>query len=72
MDAEQPKLTPRQQDILVRVVEEYVTTGAPVGSKVLVERTALDVSSSTVRHELAQLEELGLLSHPHTASSSTG
>jgi heat-inducible transcriptional repressor len=68
MDPDWPKLSPRQREILVRVVEEYVATGAPVGSKTLVERTALDVSSSTVRHELSQLEELGLLSHPHTSA----
>jgi heat-inducible transcriptional repressor len=63
-----PPLSPRQEEILVRVVQEYVETGAPVGSKTLLQRTALDVSSSTVRFELAQLEELGLLSHPHTSA----
>jgi heat-inducible transcriptional repressor len=63
-----PPLSPRQKEILVRVVQEYVETGAPVGSKTLLQRTALDVSSSTVRFELAQLEELGLLSHPHTSA----
>ena len=52
----------------MRVVEEYVATGAPVGSKTLVERAAMDVSSSTVRYELAVLEEQGLLSHPHTSA----
>src|SRR5206468_9721515 len=63
-----PTLTPRQEEILVRVVEEYVATGEPVGSKTLVERAAMDVSSSTVRYELAVLEEQGLLSHPHTSA----
>jgi heat-inducible transcriptional repressor len=63
-----PPLSPRQEEILVRVVQEYVETGVPVGSKTLLQRTALDVSSSTVRFELAQLEELGLLSHPHTSA----
>jgi len=63
-----PVLTPRQKEILVRVVEEYVSTGAPVGSKTLVKRAAMDVSSSTVRYELAVLEEQGLLSHPHTSA----
>jgi heat-inducible transcriptional repressor len=62
------QLTPRQEEILARVVHEYVATGAPVGSKTLVERTTLHVSSSTVRNDLAQLEELGLLSHPHTSA----
>ena len=45
-----PVLTPRQKEILVRVVEEYVATGAPVGSKTLVERAGMVVSSSTVRY----------------------
>jgi heat-inducible transcriptional repressor len=63
-----PQLTPRQEAILIRVVEKYVETGAPVGSKTLVERMEIEVSSSTVRNELAQLEEFGLLSHPHTSA----
>jgi heat-inducible transcriptional repressor len=66
--APEPVLTPRQEEILVLVVEEYVATGAPVGSKTLVERAAMEVSSSTVRYELAVLEEQGLLSHPHTSA----
>ena len=50
------------------VVEEYVATGQPLGSKTLVERADLVVSSSTVRSELAELERLGLLTHPHTSA----
>ena len=61
-------LTPRQRDILARVVEEHVATGQPVGSKHLVEQAALSVSPSTVRNELAELESRGLLSHPHTSA----
>jgi heat-inducible transcriptional repressor len=61
-------LSERQTGILRRVVEEYVETGQPVGSKTLVERAALGVSPSTVRNELAELERLGLLSHPHTSA----
>ncbi len=62
------QLTTRQQAILRLVIEEYVTTGSPVGSKSLVERTGLHVSSSTVRNELAELEHTGLLTHPHTSA----
>lgn len=62
------ELTPRKREILRRVVEEYVATGRPVGSKSLVERLEVDVSSSTVRSELADLEVLGLLTHPHTSA----
>jgi heat-inducible transcriptional repressor len=61
-------LAERQGDILRRVVEEYVATGQPVGSKTLVERAGLGVSPSTVRYELAELERLGLLTHPHTSA----
>jgi len=62
------QLTPRQREILRRVVEEYVATGQPVGSKGLVERAELGVSPSTVRNELAELEGFGLLTHPHTSA----
>ncbi len=64
----QIELTPRQRDILRRVVEEYVATGQPVGSKGLVERSGMTVSASTVRYGLAALESLGLLTHPHTSA----
>jgi heat-inducible transcriptional repressor len=62
------ELTERQQAIILRVVEEYVATGQPVGSKGLVERTGMHVSPSTVRSELAELEQVGLLTHPHTSA----
>jgi len=62
------QLTQRQGEILRLVVEEYVATGQPVASKALVERAGLDVSPSTVRSELAELERRGLLMHPHTSA----
>ena len=61
-------LTDRQREILRHVVEAHVETGEPVGSKTLVERGGLEVSSSTVRAELSELEALGLLTHPHTSA----
>lgn len=61
-------LSVRQRDILRLLVEDYVASGQPVGSKNLVERTGLGVSPSTVRNELAELERLGLLTHPHTSA----
>jgi heat-inducible transcriptional repressor len=61
-------LTARQQEILRRLVEEYVATGHPIGSKFLVERAGIAASSSTVRGDLAELESLGLLTHPHTSA----
>jgi heat-inducible transcriptional repressor len=62
------QLTERQREILRHLVEEYIATGQPVGSKHLVERAGLRVSPSTVRNELAELERLGLLTHPHTSA----
>jgi heat-inducible transcriptional repressor len=63
-----PQLTARQREILRHVVEEYIRTGQPVGSKHLVERAGLSISPSTVRGELAELERLQLLTHPHTSA----
>jgi len=61
-------LTTRQRDLLARVIEEYIATGRPVGSRSLVESAGLSVSPSTVRNELAELEARGLLMHPHTSA----
>lgn len=59
-------LTERQELILRRVVEEYLDEGSPVASKAL--SADFEWGPSTIRHELASLEEFGLLSHPHTSA----
>jgi heat-inducible transcriptional repressor len=61
-------LTPRQEVILCKVVEGYLRTHQPVASRTLAADPALDCGSSTVRNELALLEEHGLLGHPHTSA----
>jgi heat-inducible transcriptional repressor len=61
-------LTPRQELILCKVVDEYLQTGQPVASKALAAETELDCGPSTVRNELALLEEHGLLAHPHVSA----
>jgi heat-inducible transcriptional repressor len=61
-------LTERQRLLLCSVVEGHVELGQPVGSKWLSQRPALQWSSSTIRSELAALEELGYLGHPHTSA----
>ena len=66
--AELAELSERQREILARVVEGYVATSTPVGSRMLVERFGFVVSASTVRAELAELERIGLLTHPHTSA----
>ena len=68
VEAANSELSERQREILRRVVEEYVESGQPVGSKNLVTRGGMTVSPSTVRAELAELERLGLLTHPHTSA----
>jgi len=62
------ELTDRQKTILGLVIQEYVQEASPIGSQALVERYELGVSSATVRNELARLEELGYLTHPHTSA----
>ena len=62
------ELSTRQREILRHVVEEYVATGQPVGSRTLVDRAGLQIAPSTARAELAELEALGLLMHPHTSA----
>jgi len=61
-------LTTRQERILGKVVEEYLHTGQPVPSRVIAGDPALDCAPSTVRNELAFLEEHGLLDHPHVSA----
>src|SRR2546428_8048114 len=62
------ELSARKRKILRGIVEAYVATGQPVGSRTLIERMGIDVSSSTVRSELSELEARGLLTHPHTSA----
>lgn len=61
-------LTPRQELILRKVVEAYAATGTPVGSKLLASDPELGCGPSTIRSELAALEDGGLLAHPHTSA----
>jgi heat-inducible transcriptional repressor len=61
-------LTPRPELILRKVVEGHLDDGLPVGSKALATDAELDWGPSTIRNELAMLEEHGLLAHPHTSA----
>ena len=62
------KLSDRQRLILGLVIREYVASASPVGSRMLSENCDLKASSATVRNEMARLEELGYLTHPHTSA----
>jgi heat-inducible transcriptional repressor len=61
-------LTGRQETILQLAVEAHLDSGKPVGSKALAAQRGIEWSPSTVRSELAALEEAGLLTHPHTSA----
>jgi heat-inducible transcriptional repressor len=61
-------LDDRKLDVLRAIVEDYVSTREPVGSKVLVERHQLGVSPATVRNDMAVLEEEGFITQPHTSA----
>ncbi len=62
------ELTPRQAMLLGLIVREHVRTAAPVASGGLVKRYGLEISSATVRNEMARLEEMGYLWQPHTSA----
>jgi heat-inducible transcriptional repressor len=61
-------LSPRQELLLAKVIDGYNATGQPVGSKALAADPEVQAGSSTIRNELAVLEERGLLAHPHTSA----
>jgi heat-inducible transcriptional repressor len=61
-------LTTRQERILCKVVDDYLRTGQPVASRAIASDATLECGPSTVRNELALLEEHGLLAHPHVSA----
>ena len=61
-------LDDRKLAVLRAIVEDYVSTNEPVGSKNLVDRHSLDVSPATIRNDMAVLEEQGFIVQPHTSA----
>src|SRR5438105_5096666 len=58
----------RKLEVLRAIVEDYVSTQEPVGSKALVERHNLGVSPATIRNDMAALEDEGYIAQPHTSA----
>lgn len=58
----------RRLEILRAIVDEYVATQEPVGSKSIADKSALGLSPATIRNEMAVLEDEGLITHPHTSA----
>jgi len=61
-------ISERKKEILRTVVEQYVQTAEPVGSKAVAAELGSSISSATIRNEMAELESLGLLEQPHTSA----
>ena len=61
-------LDDRKSRILQSLIEEYIRTGEPVSSQTILDHAKLDVSSATIRNELATLEGYGFITQPHTSS----
>ncbi len=62
------ELHERNKRVLQAVIDSYIASGAPIGSTVLVKKYDFGVSSATLRNIMAELEELGYLTHPHTSA----
>lgn len=63
-----PPLDPRKKRILKAIIEAYIRRAEPIGSKQLVQACDWDISSATVRKEMAALEDMGYLEQPHTSA----
>ena len=61
-------MSSRRLEILRAIVDEYVATQEPVGSKSIADRHGLGISPATIRNEMAVLEEEGLITQPHTSA----
>ena len=63
-----PQLTERERRVLEAVIQSYVETAEPAGSRVIARRFGLGVSPATIRNTMSDLEEKGFLFHPHTSA----
>ncbi|MGE5493968.1 MAG: heat-inducible transcriptional repressor HrcA [Burkholderiales bacterium] len=62
------ELNERKLGILKAVVDDYIMTGLPIGSRTISRKHGIELSSATIRNEMADLEELGFLEQPHTSA----
>jgi len=58
----------RQQKIFTTIIKEYIKTAEPIGSQTLLEKAKLNLSSATIRNEMALLEKQGFIESPHTSA----
>ena len=62
------QLTDRQKRIFSIILDSYVETAEPVGSRTIAKKYHLDLSPATIRNEMSELEEAGLITHRHTSA----
>ena len=62
------ELTERKKQILRAIVDSYIRTAEPVGSKTISQLPGMDFSPATIRNEMADLTSMGLLEQPHTSA----
>ena len=62
------ELDPRKMLILKAIIDDYITSKEPVGSRTIAKKYQMGLSSATIRNEMADLEEMGYLSQPHTSA----
>lgn len=67
-DAEQDALTERQEKILNAIIENYLDSGEPVGSRTISKLDGVTLSSATIRNEMSDLEDMGYIIRPHTSA----
>ncbi|MGD8277393.1 MAG: hypothetical protein PVH00_05175, partial [Gemmatimonadota bacterium] len=65
---QQPRLTEREHQVLEAVIHAYVELAEPAGSRMVAKKFGLGVSPATIRNAMSDLEEKGLLYHPHTSA----
>ena len=62
------ELSERKKEVLKAVISDYIFTAGPVSSNAITDRYLRDLSSATIRNVMADLEEMGFLSQPHTSA----
>jgi heat-inducible transcriptional repressor len=60
--------TERQRTVLFTIVQDYILSGEPVGSRMVARKSGLGLSPATIRNIMSDLEEMGLITQPHTSA----
>ena len=61
-------LSERQLKILEAIINDYIQTAEPIGSRTIAKKYGMGISSATIRNEMSDLEDMGFITQPHTSS----